>query len=353
MRAYALSWLLKSKRSIAAGARGILHGFIACVAATIAHWDHSDSSLQSLQTDSGHHRLTCDSHASQIAETHRSTLAPCSRRICSTPTRTRAARATRHARPRCCRYLRPSRRPAARRTTSPRRSILCAPPSGFVFVFLRRLEKVREKIAAMICSCMGGRKEWQLVLHFSIVVYFLDCFQSVLSLLHSYCIALPRAPRWSLKAGPAPLGDCAFHHALARFHWRTQEVDSKTSIAIPLCLCFRSLTVLDCIHLFHLLRFVMLSNIITFSRLIFFIVFPSISPHIFESKQNPHHTQDFALAQRHFTRADPQLATGENIAMLQSWMSDVAPAELDLLVARTVLQVSYRRCQLVTFAPSE
>jgi hypothetical protein len=54
------------------------------------------------------------------------------------------------------------------------------------------------------------------------------------------------------------------------------------------------------------------------------------------------HVQDFALAQRHFTRADPQLATGENIAMLQSWMSDVAPAELDLLVARTVLQVSYR-----------
>jgi hypothetical protein len=50
-------------------------------------------------------------------------------------------------------------------------------------------------------------------------------------------------------------------------------------------------------------------------------------------------SQDFALAQRHFTRADPQLATGENIAMLQSWMSDLAPTELDLLVARTVLQV--------------
>ena len=50
-------------------------------------------------------------------------------------------------------------------------------------------------------------------------------------------------------------------------------------------------------------------------------------------------SQDFTLAQRHFTRADPQLATGENIAMLQSWMSDLAPAELDLLVARTVLQV--------------
>ncbi len=45
------------------------------------------------------------------------------------------------------------------------------------------------------------------------------------------------------------------------------------------------------------------------------------------------------MAQRHFTRADPQLATGENIAMLQAWMSDLAPAELDLLVARTVLQV--------------
>ncbi len=55
------------------------------------------------------------------------------------------------------------------------------------------------------------------------------------------------------------------------------------------------------------------------------------------------------MAQRHFTRADPQLATGENIAMLQSWMSDVAPAELDLLVARTVLQVSYRIVGLGVF----